>query len=34
MLLETNKLLSKQNNIPAIFNKQIESITHSLNLFS
>ena len=34
MLLEKNKLLSKQKDGAAIFNKHFRSITCSLNLFS
>ena len=34
MLLEKNKLLSKQKNVASTFNKHFESITDSLNLFS
>ena len=34
MLLEIDKLLSKQKDITAIFSKHFRSITDSLNLFS
>ena len=34
MLLEKDKLLSKQKDVPSTFNKHFESITDSLNLFS
>ena len=34
MLLENHKLLSKQKDVTAIFNKHSESIRDSLNLFS
>ena len=34
MLLEKDKLLSKQNDVAAIFNKHFGSITDLLNLFS
>ena len=34
MLLETDKLLSKQKDVTAVFNKHCGSITDSLNLFS
>ena len=34
MLLEKDKLLSKQNDVAAIFNKHFVSITDLLNLFS
>ena len=34
MLLEKNKLLSKQKNVASTFNKHFGSITDSLNLFS
>ena len=33
MLLEKDKLLSKQKNVASTFNKHIGSITDSLNLF-
>ena len=34
MLLEKDKLLSKQKDVTSTFNKQFGSITDSLNLFS
>ena len=34
MLLEKNRLLSKQKDVATIFNKHFRSIADSLNLFS
>ena len=34
MLLEKDKLLSKQNDVASTFNEHVGSITDSLNLFS